>query len=72
MVIANGIVLLLGVYAAAGLVFVAAFVIAGIGRIDQVANGSSIGFRLIVLPGAAALWPLLLRRWLNAREEESS
>jgi hypothetical protein len=72
MVIANAIVLLLGVYAAAGLVFAAAFVIAGIGRIDQVANGSSIGFRLIVLPGAAALWPLLLRRWLNAREEESS
>ncbi|MGE0638904.1 MAG: hypothetical protein AB7G12_03385 [Thermoanaerobaculia bacterium] len=37
----------------------------GIERIDPAARGASRGFRLIVLPGAVALWPLLLRRWVR-------
>ncbi len=55
----------LAAYAAAGAIFAIAFVFFGIARIDPVARHSSIGFRLIVMPGVAALWPLLLGRWLK-------
>ncbi len=56
---------LLAVYCLAGLVFAAVFVIAGIGRVDPVAEHAPWGFRLIVVPGVTALWPLLLRRWVR-------
>jgi hypothetical protein len=53
-------------YAAAGLVFGLAFVALGVSRVDSVAKGSGLGFRVIVLPGAVALWPVLLKRWIRA------
>ena len=56
-----------GSYAAVGVIFAAVFVAFGIGRVDPVARHAPIGFRLIVLPGCAALWPLLLRRWMRPR-----
>jgi hypothetical protein len=57
-------------YALAGFVFAAAFVAFGIQRVDPVATHAPLGFRLIVMPGVAALWPLLLKRWLQARPGE--
>ena len=54
------------VYGVAGAVFAIVFVTIGIQRVDSVAEHAPLGFRLIVLPGAAALWPLLLVRWLRA------
>jgi len=54
-----------GVYVAAGVLFAMPFVLRGVNRIDPVAGQSSRGFRLIILPGVVALWPLLLRRWLR-------
>lgn len=54
------------VYLAAGLLFGIAFVSAGVQRIDHVAENSGLGFRLIILPGVAALWPWLLMRWIRA------
>jgi hypothetical protein len=56
---------LLGAYAALGILFAIAFVVSGIGRIDSIAKNSTVGFRLIVLPGSALLWLLLLRRWVG-------
>jgi hypothetical protein len=56
-----------GAYAAAGLIFAATFVIWGVERVDPAAHGAPVGFRLLILPGCAALWPLLLGRWLRAR-----
>ena len=53
-------------YGALGLVFAAAFVARGIHRVDPVAAGAPLGFRLIVVPGVAALWPLLVVRWARA------
>jgi hypothetical protein len=53
-------------YTAVGLVFAIPFGLFGIHRVDQVAEHSPIGFRLIVTPGVVALWPLLLTRWLKA------
>jgi hypothetical protein len=53
----------LGVYASLGLMFAMLFVWIGVQRLDSEAQGSGIGFRLLILPGVAALWPLFLRRW---------
>ena len=52
-------------YAGLGLLFAIAFVTVGAGRLDPVARSGTWGFRLLILPGSAALWPLLLRRWLR-------
>ena len=66
MQVAEFFVAALAVYGLAGAVFAVAFVLFGIHRIDPVAEHSPTGFRLIVIPGVAALWPLLLTRWLRA------
>ena len=52
-------------YTAVGAVFAVAFVTAGVQRVDPDAKGSGMVFRLLILPGSAALWPLLLRRWIR-------
>lgn len=54
-----------GIYLAVGLGFAVAFVTRGIGRLDPRTRDATWGFRLVVLPGAMALWPLLLARWLG-------
>jgi hypothetical protein len=52
-------------YAAVGVALAIAFVTKGIQVVDPAARGSGTGFRLIVSPGVAALWPLLLIRWIE-------
>jgi hypothetical protein len=54
-------------YAAIGLVFAIAFVAFGISRVDPIAHGSGLVFRMAVLPGVAALWPIMLRQWTRSR-----
>ena len=53
----------LTIYALVGLVFAVAFVVRGAGRVDPAASESPLGFKLLVLPGVAAVWPLLALRW---------
>lgn len=62
---------LLAAYVIAGVLFAAAFVSTGVGRVDPQAKGSGVGFRLLIFPGVAAFWPMLLRRWLRVRPETS-
>lgn len=50
-------------YALAGLSFALAFVTRGVSRIDPSAADASWRFRLVIVPGVAAFWPLLLHRW---------
>ena len=52
-------------YASVGIAFGILFVTVGVQRIDPVAQNAGIGFRLIILPGVAALWPALLIRWVR-------
>ena len=52
-------------YAAIGLVFALLFVTLGVQRVDPAAKSGTVGFRIMILPGAAAFWPLLLKRWLS-------
>ena len=68
---AKAIVYSLAVYASLGLVFAAAFVWLGVQRLDSEAQGSGIGFRLLILPGVAALWPMFLHRMLRGVMEPS-
>lgn len=49
-------------YTALGAVVAAAFLSWGIGRIDPAARGAYL-FRVLLVPGAVGLWPLVLYRW---------
>jgi hypothetical protein len=53
----------LAVYASLGLVFAVPFVWLGVQRLDSEAQGSGVGFRLLILPAVAAFWPMFLYRW---------
>jgi hypothetical protein len=55
----------LAVYAAIGLLTALAFVCLGITRVQP--PSVSLGARILILPGAAALWPYVLLRWLKAK-----
>jgi hypothetical protein len=61
--LAELVVAAVGAYVATGALFAAAFVTWGVSRIDAAARAGTPGFRLIILPGVVALWPLLLLRW---------
>ena len=72
MEVAEVLVKTLTAYGLIGAVFAVAFVAMGIQRVDSVAEHAPLGFRLIVLPGVAALWPLMLVRWLRAMPRSAS
>lgn len=59
------ILMLIAGYAAAGALFALAFVVVGAARLDHAAKGAPWSFRVLICPGAAALWPFLLRKWLS-------
>ena len=63
MVWASWSVMALTVYALIGVAFAVVFVWRGAGRVDPAAASSPLGFKLLVLPGVAAVWPLLAWRW---------
>ncbi|MFG0283540.1 MAG: hypothetical protein ACF8R7_03890 [Phycisphaerales bacterium JB039] len=50
------------IYLVIGLIFAAGFVTIGVGRLDSAARAAPALFRVIILPGAAALWPVLMLR----------
>ncbi len=54
-------------YVAVGLVAGLAFVAAGVTAVQGAPV--TIGARILLLPAAAALWPLVLVRWFRARHK---
>ncbi len=57
--------LLLGLYFTLGFLFALFFVSKGVRVVDSAAHSATFGFRLLIFPGAMALWPVLLKRWLK-------
>ncbi|MFZ4573725.1 MAG: hypothetical protein ACOYN0_04965 [Phycisphaerales bacterium] len=56
------VLLTLAAYLAPGLILAPLFAWRWAGDFDPVAAHSSLGFKLMMMPGAAALWPVLLVR----------
>lgn len=56
-------------YALLGAAFAIAFLIRGVNVIDPGARGAGWMFRIAILPGTVALWPLLLRQWSAGSDE---
>lgn len=62
----TGILLIVAaIYLIAGLLFAIPFVISGVNKMDEGAHGSSIGFRIIIIPGVIVFWPVLLKKWMR-------
>ena len=55
----------LALYAAVGAFVAVAFATCGVTRVQPATV--SVGARILILPGAAVLWPYVLARWLIAR-----
>jgi hypothetical protein len=56
------------IYVAVGFVAGLAFVAYGIGVVQ--AAPVTVGARILLLPGATVLWPLVLSRWLKSRSRK--
>lgn len=54
---------------AVGLVVGGAFVAVRASHLVEGVRGSSLAFRLLILPGAMTLWPVILVRWRADRSE---
>jgi hypothetical protein len=59
----------LATYAGLGVCTALAFVTAGIDRVLAQPASFTLPARLLLLPGAVALWPYVLVRWLKARSQ---
>ena len=64
--VASILLLAAAAYAVTGIAVGGWFVFSGIGRIDPATVHAPLGFRLIVWPGAAALWPWVLLKSVRA------
>ena len=63
--LAKLLLLALAAYLAVGSLCAVAFVAWGAQAIDPAAKAMPIAVRLLILPGAAVLWPLLAFKWLR-------
>jgi hypothetical protein len=57
----------LALYALLGIVTAFVFVIFGVSQVLPHSATVTVGARILFLPGAAALWPYVLIRWLKSR-----
>lgn len=54
-------------YLAVGLAFAVLFAARWAGRLDPAARRGTWGFRLVIVPGAVLMWPVLVARLARAR-----
>ncbi len=55
------------IYGMIGVVFSALFVFRGAAVIDPIVRTTPLRTRVLFAPGAVAVWPVLLIKWLSAR-----
>lgn len=65
------VVIVAGLYLLAGAVFAIFFLTKGIAKMDTAAHDSGWGFRLIILPGTIALWPVLFKKLMKVKKPKS-
>ncbi len=56
---------IIALYLLVGIFIAIPFVFAGAKKVDPGAVEGTWGFKLLIIPGAAALWPLILKRWMG-------
>jgi hypothetical protein len=56
----------LALYAAVGVAIAAWFLVFGVTRVLPESAPVTLGARIVLFPGAAALWPYVLIRWLRS------
>ena len=66
------ILLVFSTYLAIGVVFALGFAWRGWRAIESPGTEGTIVFRILLIPGATLLWPLLLRRWLHVRRTDGN
>lgn len=59
----------IGAYLVIGLAIAIPFVVRWVQHVDPAAARSSSGFRLLILPGSALLWPWILKRMAGLQRE---
>ncbi len=62
---ANAVASALGFYLVLGALYGLYFISFGAGAMVPAARGAGLGFRLMILPGAILLWPVLLARLIR-------
>ena len=60
------VLLALALYAAAVIAIAAAFLVFGVTRVPPEPAPVTLGARIVLFPGAVALWPYVLIRWLRS------
>ena len=53
------------IYLLGGVLFVIPFLMKGLNEIDEGAHDSTIGFKIIIIPGVIVFWPVLLSKWMK-------
>ncbi|MEO6722863.1 MAG: hypothetical protein ABIN67_21025 [Ferruginibacter sp.] len=53
------------IYLCCGMVFAIVLLASGIGKIVEGAQDSSLGFKVLVIPGIIVFWPALLQKWIK-------
>ena len=52
-------------YLAIGLVCAVLFVLRGVAAVDHAAKAAPWSFKILIIPGVAALWPHMIAQWLR-------
>lgn len=67
MIVLNIFVGLFYLYLGIGFVFGLWFVFKGVNKVDPGIEGADWKLRLLLLPGSAGLWPIMLQKFLKKR-----
>lgn len=68
---AETIVGVVALYGAIGVAFAAVFLAIGLRRMDPIADAGPFRFKLLIAPGIAVLWPLMLAMWFTGSARDA-
>ncbi len=57
----------IGAYLVLGFLFSLVFILKWIHMVDEASHETSWNFKLMILPGCIVFWPVLLKKYLNAK-----